>query len=201
MSQTTQTTQASDSNSKTEGDASFGASAKAPLALFALSAGLLGLDVVEDLRVGSGVTHLAMEAAVTALCLLGAAWAWRRVTAERRDALRVQGALQAEARRWQGEARRWRQEAEASLRGLGEAIDRQFDRWGLSPAEREVGLLLIKGLSLKEVAEVRGTSERTARQQARAVYQKGELSGRAELAAFFLEDLLAPESGPTSTDG
>lgn len=72
------------------------------------------------------------------------------------------------------------------------AIDRQFERWGLFAAEREVALLLLKGLSHKEVASARETSERTVRQQALAVYRKAGLSGRAELAAFFLEDLLLP---------
>ena len=78
------------------------------------------------------------------------------------------------------------------LRGLGEAIDAQFDRWGLTPAEREVALLILKGLSHKEIAAVRESSERTARQQARAIYAKANLSGRAALSAFFLEDLLLP---------
>ncbi|MCZ7679332.1 MAG: hypothetical protein M5U28_11460 [Sandaracinaceae bacterium] len=55
-------------------------------------------------------------------------------------------------------------------------------------------LLLLKGLSLKEIAAARDTGERTAREQARAVYRKSGLSGRAELAAFFLEDLLAPRA-------
>jgi DNA-binding NarL/FixJ family response regulator len=53
-------------------------------------------------------------------------------------------------------------------------------------------LLLLKGLSHKEVAKVRSVSEATARQQARAVYKKGGLSGRHDLAAFFLEDLMLP---------
>jgi DNA-binding NarL/FixJ family response regulator len=60
-----------------------------------------------------------------------------------------------------------------------------------------VGLLLLKGLSLKEAAEARQTSERTVRQQALAVYRKAGLAGRAELAAFFLEDLLLPRDGGT----
>jgi DNA-binding NarL/FixJ family response regulator len=47
-------------------------------------------------------------------------------------------------------------------------------------------------LSLKEVATVRATSERTVRAQARALYSKAGLTGRAALSAFFLEDLLAP---------
>jgi DNA-binding NarL/FixJ family response regulator len=90
------------------------------------------------------------------------------------------------------EAERFRNEARDALRGLGEAIDRQFSRWQLSPAEREVGLLLLKGLSHKEVAAARSTSETTIRQQALAIYRKSGLHNRAELSAFFLEDLLLP---------
>ena len=78
------------------------------------------------------------------------------------------------------------------LRGLGDAIDRQCERWGLSAAEKEIALLLLKGLSLKEIAAVRQTSERTVRQQAQSIYRRSSLGGRAELAAFFLEDLLLP---------
>ncbi len=39
---------------------------------------------------------------------------------------------------------------------------------------------------------MRESSERTVRQQARAIYGKANLSGRAALSAFFLEDLLLP---------
>jgi DNA-binding CsgD family transcriptional regulator len=92
------------------------------------------------------------------------------------------------------EVSRWRAENEELMQGLGVAIDEQFDRWKLSGAEAEVALLLLKGLSLKEVAQVRGTSERTSRDQARAVYKKSDLAGRSELSAFFLEDLLLPTS-------
>ena len=90
------------------------------------------------------------------------------------------------------EADRFRNEAQDALRGLGEAIDRQFGRWALSPAEREVALLLLKGLSHREVAAVRATSDATIRQQALAVYRKAGLRNRSELSAFFLEDLLLP---------
>ncbi len=95
-----------------------------------------------------------------------------------------------EVARLQGQ--RWRDEARTLISGLGEAIDTQFTRWSLTDAEREVALLLLKGLSLKEVAAVRSTSERTIRAQARALYAKAGVTGRAALSAFFLEDLLAP---------
>jgi DNA-binding CsgD family transcriptional regulator len=86
----------------------------------------------------------------------------------------------------------WRENARKALEGLGEAIQRQFDAWKLTPAEREVALLLLKGYSHKHVATATGRSERTARQHATAVYQKAGLGSRAELAAYFLEDLLLP---------
>ena len=95
------------------------------------------------------------------------------------DAARIQG-------------RQWRDETRALLNGLGAAIDRQFLTWKLTEAERDVGLLILKGLSLKEIAAARMTSERTIRAQARSIYAKAGLSGRAALSAFFLEDLLAP---------
>jgi DNA-binding CsgD family transcriptional regulator len=93
------------------------------------------------------------------------------------------------------QGQRWRSDARALLDGLGEAIDVQFSRWNLTDAEREVALLLLKGLSLKEIAAVRASSERTVRAQARAVYSKAGITGRAALSAFFLEDLLAPIEG------
>jgi hypothetical protein len=54
------------------------------------------------------------------------------------------------------EAARWRLEASDLIAGLSAAIDRQLERWELTPAEKAVALLLLKGLSHKEVAGVRG---------------------------------------------
>ncbi len=98
---------------------------------------------------------------------------------------------------------RWRTEARAILNGLGSAIDTQFTRWNLTPAERDVAMLLLKGLSHKEIADLRTVSERTVREQARALYAKAGLSGRASLSAFFLEDMLAPVEGsaPDAAEG
>jgi DNA-binding CsgD family transcriptional regulator len=90
------------------------------------------------------------------------------------------------------ESQRWRTAVEDHLRGLGAAIQGQFEAWNLSKAEQEVGLLLLKGFSHKEIARLRHTSTTTIRQQAASIYQKANLSGRAALSAFFLEDLLLP---------
>lgn len=67
----------------------------------------------------------------------------------------------------------------------------QFEAWGLSPSENDVALLLIKGLSMKEIAEARQVKEKTIRQQATAIYAKSGYTGRHELAAHFIEDLMS----------
>lgn len=149
----------------------------------------IAVDVVMDWGEGAHALHMTLEViASVVLAFVAAAMLRQRES-------RI-GVLRKDLRRSREEARRWRSEAETALRGLGEAIERQFGRWELSPAEREVALLLLKGLSLREIASARGTSERTSRDQARAVYRKAELSGRSELSAFFLEDLLLPSSAP-----
>lgn len=93
----------------------------------------------------------------------------------------------------QAERDAWRTSAQAALEGLGRAVDAQFARWRLTPTEREVALFLLRGHGFKEIAALTGRSERTVRQHAGVVYEKSGLGGRAELAAFFLRDLMLPE--------
>ena len=149
---------------------------------------LVALDLVTDARAGAPWFHWLLELAIAVLSGAGALALWLRTLAARRAATGLKRDLAAS----RADADRWRREAENALRGLGAAIDHQFDHWKLSAAEREIALLLLKGLSLKEIADARKTSERTVRQQALGIYRKSGLGGRAELSAFFLEDLLLP---------
>jgi DNA-binding NarL/FixJ family response regulator len=95
------------------------------------------------------------------------------------------------------EGRAWRASAQSYVSGLGEEIEKQFEKWQLTPAEREVGLLMLKGFSHREVAGLRGTTEATVRHQAQAIYQKCGLPGRSAFCAFFLEDLLPAKGHET----
>jgi DNA-binding CsgD family transcriptional regulator len=90
----------------------------------------------------------------------------------------------------QAERDQWQKSAEKAIAGFAEAVDRQFGVWNLTPVEREVALLLLKGHGHKQIAASTGRSERTVRQHAVSIYQKSGLGGRAELAAFFLEGLM-----------
>lgn len=161
-------------------------------AIVAIVAGV-GVFLALELREEPGLSgwDLAIEALEVlplVVAFVGVILLFKIAARQREDQLVLIRDL--EVARVQGQ--RWRTEARTLLSGLGDAIDAQFTRWNLTDAEREVALLLLKGLSLKEVAAVRATTERTIRAQAQALYAKAGVTGRAALSAFFLEDLLAP---------
>jgi DNA-binding CsgD family transcriptional regulator len=149
-----------------------------------------GIDLFLDAPASWTSPHVLYELALilaamaTSVVLWRGWWKSRQALAETRQTLAVH-AIERDA---------WRASAESALAGLGQAIGERFASWGLTPAEREVALLLLKGRSHKQIAFATGRSERTIRQHAVAVYQKSGLNGRAELAAFFLEDIPLPES-------
>ncbi|MCK6510738.1 LuxR C-terminal-related transcriptional regulator [Myxococcota bacterium] len=172
-----------------------------PLGVLILLAVLITFDLVADFWVGMSVGHFVLELCLIGASALAARVLWKRVQAEREAMRAAHARLEEEHARlrlasetWQGAAEHWREQNRSLVEGLSEAIDRQLGEWGLSEAESDVALLLLKGLALKEIADIRRVSERTVREQARAIYRKSELANRSELAAFFLEDLLSPRT-------
>ncbi len=164
-------------------------------AIAAVAAGValfIGLELIEepDLTPAQLLLELLSITPVV-MTSVGVAILFRLTRRQRDDHLQVLHDL--EIARVQGH--RWRSESRSLLNGLGTAINEQFSRWNLTDAEREVALLLLKGLSTKEIAAVRAGSERTVREHARSIYSKAGLTGRSALSAFFLEDLLAPIEG------
>lgn len=63
-------------------------------------------------------------------------------------------------------------------------IQEQMRDWDTT-SEKEVALLLLKGLSFEEIATIRSTKDKTVRQQATSIYRKAGVAGRHELAAWF----------------
>ncbi len=83
----------------------------------------------------------------------------------------------------------------AASGALSEVIQAQFAEWKLTPAEREIGMLALKGFDIAEIAAFRGAAQGTVRAQMTSIYDKSGTSGRAQFAAFFVEDLLAGGAG------
>lgn len=137
-------------------------------------------DVIGDLREDPLSIHFIFEATVTvALCLgiLFGAFALRRTI----EILRSQEAA-----------------LDVARGALSDVIERQFQAWSLTPAERDVAFLALKGLDVAEIAEMRGAAPGTVRAQLTRIYAKAEVSGRAQFAAFFVEDLLGQGVTPAA---
>lgn len=77
-------------------------------------------------------------------------------------------------------------------------LEERFTLWGLTPAERDVALFAIKGLSTAEIATLRNTSEGTVKAQTNAIYRKAGVTGRPQLLSLFIEDLI---DTPVAADG
>ncbi len=84
----------------------------------------------------------------------------------------------------------WRARAEDQLDQFRRAIGEQFDEWDATAAERDIGHLILRGLSHKEIARLRHTSEATVRQQAQSLYRKANLPNKGAFSAYFLDDVL-----------
>ncbi len=160
-----------------------------PAVAIAAAAALVTTEILEEpeLTLGEAVIESIEPILLVSIAAM-VAYLFGRVSHQEAD----RHALLADLRVARVEGAQWRSEMTDLLRGLGAAIDAQFDRWELTDAEREVAMLMLKGLSHREIGAVRDTSERTVRQQAQAIYRKANLSGRTALSAFFLEDLLLP---------
>ena len=149
-----------------------------------------GIDLYLDAPDSWRSPHVIYEIALIAAALLTSSLLWHGWWRARRTLTATQRMLTENA----AERDAWRASAQTALAGLASAIDERFGAWALTPTERDVALRLLKGHSHKQIAFETERSERTVRQHAVAVYEKSGLRGRAELAAFFLEDLMLPAS-------
>lgn len=146
-------------------------------ACMAFFAGDVVLDVVEHAQDGVGydaeeTVHLIFET----LAVLGlgyGAWLLRRYVS---------------FLRWQSIHD---EQTIASLRGSFERVlIEKFETWKLTPAERDVTLLIVKGLSIAEIAEARKTAPGTVKAQSSSIFRKIGVSSRTELMSQVLDEFI-----------
>jgi DNA-binding CsgD family transcriptional regulator len=82
---------------------------------------------------------------------------------------------------------------------LQEVIADHFRTWGLTPAEQDVATFTIKGCSINDIAQLRGSSPGTVKSQLNAIYRKAGVVGRSGLLAVLIEDLLDDPLIPESS--
>ncbi|MDD4973315.1 MAG: helix-turn-helix transcriptional regulator [Bacteriovorax sp.] len=153
---------------------------------------LTAWDIYGDSKTGASYAHIFSEGLIVLISFLFLARTIYNLYKKNFKTSKELQATQKESLLLRLDNQKYREESRRLLEGMGVLIDKQFATWNLTHSERDVALLLLKGLSHKEIANIRDTSEKTVRQQAGQVYMKANLEGRAQLSAFFLEDLLLP---------
>jgi DNA-binding CsgD family transcriptional regulator len=145
-----------------------------------------GTDLAADLSHGVDTGHIVKEAIILSISIVAIAWFLLGLHRQRLEIKSLRQELdsvnisQIPPKKYVLEARK----------KLGNVVTQQFSEWTLTGSEIEVGWLLLKGLSLKEIGIVRSTQEKTVRQQASSIYKKSGVNGRHAFSAWFIEDIL-----------
>jgi DNA-binding CsgD family transcriptional regulator len=87
--------------------------------------------------------------------------------------------------------------ASSALHGV---IESHFDEWKLTASERDVATLMVKGLSIAEIARVRGSAEGTVKAQLNAIYRKSNARNRAEVLSHIMDTLIDKPLLPPDVD-
>jgi len=144
------------------------------------------LDLYMDLSHGASYSHIAKEASIVFLSAALIVWLFVEQRQQTQEIQRLKQELDQSS--VTGDA--MSEDVRNARKQLSEVIGNEFNNWQLTTSEREVGWFLLKGLSLKEIAVIRETLEKTVRQQASSIYKKAGLNGRHAFSAWFIEDLL-----------
>lgn len=144
-----------------------------------------GVDLYTDLSHGAPFSHLAKEASIFLLAGMVVMW----MLLERYQQKKEITLLRQELATIDKNHEAMSDYIQNMRKQLSDVIAKQFTDWQLTSSEKEIAWFILKGLSLKETAAMRNTSEKTVRQQASSIYKKAGVSGRHAFSAWFIEDL------------
>jgi DNA-binding CsgD family transcriptional regulator len=85
---------------------------------------------------------------------------------------------------------------------MQDVIAWHFRSWRLSPSETDVATFLVKGLSIQEIAEMRGCAQGTVKAHLNAIYRKSGTQNRGDLLSVLLDGVMeAPDPVPDRAAG
>ncbi|GAA6206407.1 MULTISPECIES: LuxR C-terminal-related transcriptional regulator [Thalassotalea] len=143
-------------------------------------------DVLTDISLGVPLWHIFSESLIVVVSAIGALFLIRDMKIRTSNIVNLKKELNLS----DDKLRNISDEMKNARHEYSAIIQNQFDRWALTSSEQEVAMLLLKGLSFKEMSAVRNTKEKTIRQQASTIYSKANVEGRHEFAAWFFEDFI-----------
>lgn len=119
-----------------------------------------------------GSWHLTIEALATLALIMGVAVEARYLMQLLRRQSRIERGISI---------------ASGALHGL---MEEMFCDWKLTPAEQDVAGFTLKGYSIGEIADLRGSREGTIKAQLNAIYRKASVENRGQLVSLLIEDLM-----------
>jgi len=156
---------------------------RTPYGLFALilaqvtCAGIFLNDVLTDILMDGQISpHSAVEFAAVLVLIISVVVELRLIIAilRRQEVLRRSASLAAAA--------------------INEVIEAHFNDWALTPAERDVANLMVKGLPIAEIARIRNNAEGTVKAHLNAIYRKAGSQNRGELLAGIIDSMMASDA-------
>lgn len=156
------------------------------IAVFLMVCADVTFDILEGLPMKAMVFDLFFEGIILIFVLISTNYIWRKFSLVHETTT----ALHEDLEKTKILVSHWEKRSLEFIKEFQEHLFKKLSEWNLTKSEKEITLLLLKGLSSKEIASSRFTSERTIRNQCRSIYQKANVSNKSELSAFFLNELL-----------
>ena len=156
---------------------------KKPIFVFLFLLLLVGLDIWSDHQEGAEPEHLLIEFSILLTCACAAFFQLSKWSAfKERNKKHIDGLNQ--------QVSDLEKSLEVYREEYRDGVRKTFETWTLTSAESEVAVFLLKGMSLKEISEVRKSHESTIRSQCTSIYKKSNLSGRSQLSSYFLDGII-----------
>lgn len=154
---------------------------------FLMIALLTFADILFDFADGVSFRHLLVEFIVLFLCMVAFNLYFDRMKYLNKLNELKQKEAEKEKQKTQVELQTVKDELTTFKNQFKFEIEKQFKDWKFTPAESEVAIYLLKGLSLKEISDLRHSNEKTVRAQCTSIYRKSDLKGRSQLSSYFLD--------------
>lgn len=146
---------------------------------------LISLDVIIELKHTFSFEHIIVELLIFLSSLVGVVSLLYKYMIEKKEKNELVEKLSSVNK----EMEEWRNKVSKVSKDFFWAVEEQMEIWGLTKSEKDIAVLLIKGMSTKDIAELRGVTEKTIRTHATSIYRKSNLNTRYELASYFIEGL------------
>lgn len=151
---------------------------------------MAGFDIWFDFQHGLPIRYLLFETFIFFICLVGFNFYLSKFLKDHNEQKSLIHSLKSQINERDSHLSKLNKKVLSYKVAFANETDDTFKKWKLTKAESEIAGLLLKGLSLKEIATIRASNENTVRSQCTSIYRKSKLSNRSQLSSYFLDNLV-----------